>query len=108
MATQGSAGAWNMSQAQLPHFGGFDSRKAAEFCGPSQWQSNCGAKNYCPSKGFSVLTGSAAACCHSGPEEDISLPRTPKIKALSRFSLIGLLKLPLPTPQGVVPKKLEC
>ena len=52
--------------AQLPHFGGFDSRKAAEFCGPSRWQSNCGAKNCCPSKGFSVLTGSAAACCHLG------------------------------------------
>jgi len=42
---------------------------AAEFCGPSRRQSNCGAKNSGPSDGFSILTGSAMVCCHSGPRK---------------------------------------
>jgi NTE family protein len=33
---------------QLPHFDGFGSRKAAEFCGPSRWRPICGAKKSLP------------------------------------------------------------
>ena len=40
-----------------------------------------------------------------GAEEGISLPWTPKIKVLPRFSRSDLFSLPLPAPQGVVPKK---
>jgi len=38
-------------------------------------------------------------------EKGVSLPRTPKIKVMPRFSLSDLFKLPPPAPQGVVPKK---
>src|SRR4051812_21949468 len=54
-----------ISLAQLPHFGGVDGGKAADFRDPSRLRSNCGAKNCCASEGLSVLTGSAAVCWHS-------------------------------------------
>jgi hypothetical protein len=90
---------------QLPHFGGFNSRKAAEFCGPSQWRSNCGAKNslpfwwifYLDRLGYSVLAFRA--------QEGISLHGMPRIESLPRFSRNDQFKLFLPAPQGVVPKK---
>jgi HWE histidine kinase/PAS domain len=40
-----------------------------------------------------------------GSRRTLSLCRTPKIKAIPRFSLGGFLETPLPAPQGVVPKK---
>jgi hypothetical protein len=93
------------SQTQLPHFDGFNSRKAAEFCGPSRWRSICGAKNRSPSDGFFYLDRLGLGVLAFKMEEAISLLWTSKIKVVPRFSISDLSKLPLPPPQGVVPKK---
>ena len=63
-----------MLETQLPHFGGFDGGKAADFRDPSRLRSNCGAKNCCASEGLSALTGSAAVCWHSGPTRAFRSP----------------------------------
>jgi hypothetical protein len=91
--------------AQLPHFDGFNSRKAAEFCGPSRWRSICGAKNRSPSDGFFYLDRLGLGVLAFKMEEAIPLLWTSKIKVVPRFSISDLSKLPLPPPQGVVPKK---
>ena len=60
---------------QLQHFGGFDSRKAAEFCGSSRWRPNCGAKNSGPPDQLCALTGSATVCWHLSAQDEHLAPR---------------------------------
>ncbi|MFL5255048.1 MAG: hypothetical protein ACJ8AI_19575 [Rhodopila sp.] len=93
------------SLTQLLHFDGFDSRKAAEFCGSSRWQSNCGAKNRYPSDGVFHLDRLGHSMLAFRAEQGISLHWTPRIKVLPRSSRSDLFKLSLPATQGVVPKK---
>jgi hypothetical protein len=87
------------------HFDGLNSRKAAEFCGPSRWRSNCGAKNPLPFWRIFRLDWLGHGVLAFRAEEGISLHGTLKIKDLPRFSRSDLFKLSLPVPQGVVPKK---
>jgi hypothetical protein len=92
-------------QTQLPHFDGFNSRKAAEFCGPSRLRSRCGAKNSLPFGRSFYLDRLGHGVLAFRAEEASQLHGTPDIKVLPRFSRSDLFKLSLPAPQGVVPKK---
>jgi hypothetical protein len=83
---------------QLPHFDDFNSRKAAEFCDPSQWRSNCGAKYSPPFWRIFRLDRLGHGVLAFRADEDISLHETPKIKVLLRFSCSDLFKLSLPDP----------
>jgi hypothetical protein len=90
------------NQTQLPHFDGFDSRKAAELCGPSRWRSNCGAKKLLPFWRVFYLDRLGHSVLAFRAEEGISLPWTPKIKEMPRFSLSDLFKPPYQ------PRKVWC